>query len=304
MEERWKNRAIAASSLALLCAESQPEFADNALGGPGSVNRLQDAMACMGYVCPRRKKVLFLGLPKSGKTSIIRCLKSAGTTTTAPAPASTPRTLLTPTSPTPLTTTAPAAAATAKSNNSADEKDKPSADQDQCPNNNPQPPPHAPTTTGSNSAGDTQPPTPPPDQDQCEHAHTRSPPPPYIFLERTLPVEDIDDLLDTEAPDGLVFVIDATGNDKFAEAGEQLHHIVLDGLLDYSHNSKFPVLVLGTKSDDANAAPAAKIRETFEIDSLAKMERRYDGFRVKLFMCSVVWGRGYQEGMEWFGAQF
>jgi len=98
--------------------------------------------------------------------------------------------------------------------------------------------------------------------------------------------------------DAVVFLVDSTDRDRFAESKREL-----DELLTGDDLKDVPVLVLGNKIDLPTAASEDEIRNALGLaqttgkntgGGLAKGVRP-----VEVFMCSVVKRMGYKDGFNW-----
>eukprot|EP00922_Rhytidocystis_sp_ex-Travisia-forbesii_P039948 GHVS01059414.1.p1 GENE.GHVS01059414.1~~GHVS01059414.1.p1 ORF type:complete len:193 (-),score=30.21 GHVS01059414.1:533-1111(-) len=100
------------------------------------------------------------------------------------------------------------------------------------------------------------------------------------------------------AVDAIVFMVDATDRDRFAEAREELNH-----LLESQELSTIPFVVLGNKIDKPQAASEEELRQHLGLYSHITYgrDRKGDsGIRpVELFMCSVIKRMGYADSFRW-----
>lgn len=101
------------------------------------------------------------------------------------------------------------------------------------------------------------------------------------------------------AVDAIVFLIDASDPNRFAESKVELTCLLNDESL-----SNCPILILGNKIDKQHAASEDMIRHFFSLDSImtgkGKISRTELQMRpVELFMCSVLRRQGYGEGFRW-----
>ncbi|RYP53856.1 hypothetical protein DL769_010443 [Monosporascus sp. CRB-8-3] len=86
---------------------------------------------------------------------------------------------------------------------------------------------------------------------------------------------------------GIVFLVDATDPNRFAEAKAELHSLLsIEGL------SKIPFAVLGNKIDNPNAVSAEELWTQLDIYTIS-------GRPIQLFMCSIVLGYGYGDAFRW-----
>lgn len=100
------------------------------------------------------------------------------------------------------------------------------------------------------------------------------------------------------ARDGVIFLVDSTGIDRFAEAREELRVLLSAQAL-----SNVPFLVLGTKIDAPGAVSEYELRQQLRLVETTGKGVGFppDGTRpVELFMCSTVQRRGYEEALQWF----
>eukprot|EP00921_Rhytidocystis_pertsovi_P017194 GHVQ01027020.1.p1 GENE.GHVQ01027020.1~~GHVQ01027020.1.p1 ORF type:complete len:193 (-),score=31.64 GHVQ01027020.1:200-778(-) len=100
------------------------------------------------------------------------------------------------------------------------------------------------------------------------------------------------------AVDAIVFMVDATDRERFAEAREELNH-----LLESQELSNIPFVVLGNKIDKPQAASEEELRQHLGLYSHITYgrDRKGDsGIRpVELFMCSVIKRMGYSDAFRW-----
>jgi len=97
--------------------------------------------------------------------------------------------------------------------------------------------------------------------------------------------------------DVIVFLVDATDRDRFAEAKEEL-----DGLLKMDEFAQVPILVLGNKIDLRTAVSEQELRAALGLyATTGKGTVKVDAPRrpLELFMCSVVRKTGFAEGFRW-----
>ncbi|RYP21137.1 hypothetical protein DL765_002426 [Monosporascus sp. GIB2] len=86
---------------------------------------------------------------------------------------------------------------------------------------------------------------------------------------------------------GIVFLVDATDRNRFAEAKTELH-----SLLSMEELSKIPFVVLGNKIDDPNAVSAEELWAQLGLHTS-------NGRPIQLFMCSIVMQHGYGDAFRW-----
>jgi GTP-binding protein SAR1 len=92
----------------------------------------------------------------------------------------------------------------------------------------------------------------------------------------------------SSATDGVVFLVDASDRDRFAEC-----RIALDAIRNEDEAlTTVPILVLGNKIDRPGAASADELRIALDIYTTARRPQ-------ELFMCSIVRRQGFKEGFEW-----
>ncbi|KIJ94717.1 hypothetical protein K443DRAFT_683557 [Laccaria amethystina LaAM-08-1] len=100
------------------------------------------------------------------------------------------------------------------------------------------------------------------------------------------------------ARDGVIFLVDSSDTDRFAEAREELHVLLSAEAL-----SNVPFLVLGTKTDAPGAVSEDELRQQLRLVETTGKGIGFppNGTRpVELFMCSTVQRRGYEEALQWF----
>ncbi|KAI0108440.1 ARF/SAR superfamily [Daldinia grandis] len=86
---------------------------------------------------------------------------------------------------------------------------------------------------------------------------------------------------------GIIFVVDATDPERFAEAKAELW-----ALLAMEELASVTFLVLGNKIDHPNAASDTELRFQLGLDDLLRDN-------VGFFMCSIAQKQGYGEGLRW-----
>ncbi|KAB5546902.1 small COPII coat GTPase sar1 [Coniochaeta sp. 2T2.1] len=89
---------------------------------------------------------------------------------------------------------------------------------------------------------------------------------------------------------GIVFVVDASGQDRFAEAKTELC-----ALYDVQELDKVPFLVLGNKIDAPEAVSEEELREVLGLINPPYTKKG----AVEIFMCSVAEKQGYGCGLRW-----
>ncbi|KAK4191515.1 P-loop containing nucleoside triphosphate hydrolase protein, partial [Podospora australis] len=99
--------------------------------------------------------------------------------------------------------------------------------------------------------------------------------------------------------EGLVFVVDASGDERFDEARDRFYEVLLLELLGHAIN--VPVLILANKSEHIQAAPEIELYFHLKVSQLVEMGNAKGAWNVKMFMCSAEWGTGYQEVFAWLG---
>ncbi|EDQ88952.1 uncharacterized protein MONBRDRAFT_37186 [Monosiga brevicollis MX1] len=101
------------------------------------------------------------------------------------------------------------------------------------------------------------------------------------------------------AVNAVVFLVDAVARDRFAEAKEEL-----DSLLSDEQIADVPILILGNKIDDPNAAGEDELRAALglfgQTTGKGQVPRSSLSSRpMELFMCTVLKKQGYAEGFRW-----
>lgn len=98
--------------------------------------------------------------------------------------------------------------------------------------------------------------------------------------------------------DGIVFVCDTTDRERFAEARQQLNHVLID-----ENVHDVPILVLGNKIDVGGAATEGELREALNLardqpstDTTIRQHIR----PIDVFMCSAKERYGFKEAFEKF----
>eukprot|EP00163_Fabomonas_tropica_P030469 TRINITY_DN6889_c0_g1_i2.p2 TRINITY_DN6889_c0_g1~~TRINITY_DN6889_c0_g1_i2.p2 ORF type:complete len:137 (-),score=42.20 TRINITY_DN6889_c0_g1_i2:126-536(-) len=97
--------------------------------------------------------------------------------------------------------------------------------------------------------------------------------------------------------DAIVFLVDATDRQRFAESKAEL-----DGLLSSDDLSDIPMLVLGNKIDVPQAASEDELRGALGLlhSTTGKGNTSVQvGRPIEIFMCSVKNRQGYGEGFRW-----
>jgi GTP-binding protein SAR1 len=95
--------------------------------------------------------------------------------------------------------------------------------------------------------------------------------------------------------DAIVFILDASERNRFAEAYAELNAILLA-----EETATCPIMILGNKIDKYHVAGEEEIISYFNLKSfLTNREKR----QVSLFMCSILKGEGYGEGFRWLASQ-
>ena len=96
--------------------------------------------------------------------------------------------------------------------------------------------------------------------------------------------------------DAIVFIIDTSAPERFAEAKEEL-----DGLLNDQEMQTVPFLILGNKIDCEGAVAEDVLRQEMGlIHTTGKGNVPCDGIRpIEVFMTSIINKQGYSEGFRW-----
>lgn len=96
--------------------------------------------------------------------------------------------------------------------------------------------------------------------------------------------------------DGVVFVVDATDHERFAEAKYELSQ-----LLGCEELAQTPLVVLGNKIDARNAVSEQQLREALGLtETTGKTGKPPVGQRaLEVFMCSVVKRAGHADGFRY-----
>jgi len=87
----------------------------------------------------------------------------------------------------------------------------------------------------------------------------------------------------------VIFVVDATDPDRFADAKEELRSIFSDDQLD-----SVPLVVFANKQDKGNAASKDEVFKAVCPDK-EKMRNR----AVMVVACSILNGEGVYDGLKW-----
>lgn len=101
------------------------------------------------------------------------------------------------------------------------------------------------------------------------------------------------------AADAIVFLMDASNQERFDEAKHELNMVLDDEVI-----SEVPLLILANKIDKPGFAGEDEIRHFFTLYNLTtgKEIRRRDSIKgrpVELFMCSVLERQGCAEAFRW-----
>jgi len=101
------------------------------------------------------------------------------------------------------------------------------------------------------------------------------------------------------AVDAIVFIIDAADRPRFSESARELNSLLTDEQL-----ANCPVLILGNKIDESNAAGEDEIRGVFNLHGQTTGKgkvpsNQLPGRPLELFMCSILKKHGYGEGFRW-----
>jgi len=98
--------------------------------------------------------------------------------------------------------------------------------------------------------------------------------------------------------DGIVFIVDAARWDRFEEAREELQ-----GILGQEEVGDTPILILGNKIDNPDAADADTLSKELGVDMYRTgptNENLTQGIRpLEIFMCSLKLRQGYGAGLNW-----
>lgn len=97
--------------------------------------------------------------------------------------------------------------------------------------------------------------------------------------------------------DGVVFIVDTAAPQRFAEAKEELDH-----LLQTEELAKTPFVILGNKIDDPTACPEDALANALGIATqlTGKDKMAGNGTRpMELYMCSVTKRVGYGDAFRW-----
>lgn len=116
----------------------------------------------------------------------------------------------------------------------------------------------------------------------------------FLYLVCTLCVCGVFDQVDA-----IVYLVDATDRERFAESKKEL-----DGLLSDDSLSHVPFLVLGNKIDIPSAASDDELRYALGLTSYTTgkgktMVGESTLRPIEVFMCSIVRKMGYGEGIKW-----
>jgi GTP-binding protein SAR1 len=106
------------------------------------------------------------------------------------------------------------------------------------------------------------------------------------------------------AVDAIVFIIDASNRERFAEAKFEL-----DAILCNEEIINCPILILGNKIDMENAADEEEIKTYFNLGHLLTgkaMSKQKDQFvrPMEIFMTSFTNRQGYGDGFRWLSNHF
>eukprot|EP00808_Paulinella_micropora_P020393 g42413.t1 len=102
------------------------------------------------------------------------------------------------------------------------------------------------------------------------------------------------------AIDGIVFMVDATDEKRFAECKEELNNLLTD---DDLQKNKTPFLILGNKIDKPGAVSDAQLKEVLGITTTGKTTKADSAVQpIEVFMCSVWKRTGYVDGIKWLAS--
>ncbi|VDL98120.1 unnamed protein product [Schistocephalus solidus] len=102
------------------------------------------------------------------------------------------------------------------------------------------------------------------------------------------------------AVDGIVFIVDASENERFMEAKTELDSLIMDQQV-----ANAPILILGNKIDKPTAVNEALLRNYLGLDGqltgkgIVPRERIAGGRPIEIFMCSILKRQGYGEAFNW-----
>jgi len=91
----------------------------------------------------------------------------------------------------------------------------------------------------------------------------------------------------------LIFMVDSTQKERFAEAKEELTKVILSHELENR-----PLLILANKKDKAGALAPAEIAEALELKKIAQ-NRKWE-----VIPSNALTGEGLDEGLKWFTKVF
>jgi GTP-binding protein SAR1 len=99
--------------------------------------------------------------------------------------------------------------------------------------------------------------------------------------------------------DGIIFMVDASRPDRLAEA-----QVELQSLLKSTQLTNIPFLILGNKIDVDGAVSESVMAEKLELNLLRTGKSTSKSLnkgtrRIEIYMCTVLCGQGYGEGLLW-----
>ena len=96
----------------------------------------------------------------------------------------------------------------------------------------------------------------------------------------------------------VVFVVDTWDRERFPEAKRELENLLKNN----NELKNCPFLILGNKTDMGNCASEGEFRSAFNLEDTTGKDAGYvrPGSRaIEVFMCSIVRGNGYKDGLQW-----
>ena len=95
----------------------------------------------------------------------------------------------------------------------------------------------------------------------------------------------------------IIFVVDASNRDRIPEAKAELQQLLSDKRI-----NMVPFLILGNKIDQRGALTEMELKNELGISlsTTGKQASVPKGIRpMEVFMCSIIFSRGYKEAMRW-----